>query len=65
MNGGAIAGAKLDIWQADGDGLYEAQRGTDEPWMRGAFTSGADGSFLVQTVLPVPYSIPLDGGVGE
>ena len=65
MNGRPIAGARLDIWQADGDGLYEAQRGTDEPWMRGVFTSGADGSFVVQTVLPVPYSIPMDGSVGE
>jgi hydroxyquinol 1,2-dioxygenase len=33
--------------------------------MRGVFTSGADGSFVVQTVLPVPYSIPMDGSVGE
>jgi hydroxyquinol 1,2-dioxygenase len=65
LNGKPIAGAKLDLWQADGDGLYEAQRGSDEPWMRGIFTSGNDGRFVVQTVLPVPYSIPMDGGVGE
>jgi len=45
--------------------FYEAQRGTDEPWMRGIFTSQSDGSFMVQTVLPVPYSIPMDGTVGE
>jgi hydroxyquinol 1,2-dioxygenase len=65
VGGRAIPGATLDIWQADGEGLYEAQRGTEEPWMRGIFTSQADGSFVVQTVLPVPYSIPLDGTVGE
>jgi len=65
LDGRPIAGASLDIWQADGEGFYDAQRGSDEPWMRGIFTSGADGSFVVQTVLPVPYSIPMDGSVGE
>ena len=65
LAGQPIAGATLDIWQADGDGLYDAQRGGDEPWMRGIFKSGANGSFVVQTVLPVPYSIPTDGSVGE
>jgi len=65
LQGRPIAGATLDIWQADGDGLYEAQRGSAEPWMRGVFKSRPDGSFIVQTVLPVPYPIPLDGSVGE
>jgi hydroxyquinol 1,2-dioxygenase len=64
LDGRPIAGASLDIWQADGEGFYDAQRGSDEPWMRGIFTSGANGSFVVQTVLPVPYSIPMDGSVG-
>jgi hydroxyquinol 1,2-dioxygenase len=65
LGGKPIAGATLDIWQADGEGLYDAQRGSDEPWMRGVFKSGNDGRFVVQTVLPVPYSIPMDGSVGE
>jgi hydroxyquinol 1,2-dioxygenase len=65
LAGQPIAGATLDIWQADGDGLYDAQRGGDGPWMRGIFKSDANGSFVVQTVLPVPYSIPTDGSVGE
>jgi hydroxyquinol 1,2-dioxygenase len=65
LGGAPITGATLDIWQADGDGLYDAQRGGDEPWMRGIFKSADDGQFVVQTVLPVPYSIPMDGSVGE
>jgi hydroxyquinol 1,2-dioxygenase len=65
LGGTPIAGATLDIWQADGEGFYDAQRGSDEPWMRGIFKSGNDGRFVVQTVLPVPYSIPMDGSVGE
>jgi hydroxyquinol 1,2-dioxygenase len=63
--GKPIVGATLDIWQADGDGHYDAQHGGDQPWMRGIFKSGANGDFVVQTVLPVPYSIPMDGSVGE
>jgi hydroxyquinol 1,2-dioxygenase len=65
LQGKPVPGATLDIWQADGDGLYEAQRDAEEPWMRGIFKAQADGSFVVQTVLPVPYSIPMDGTVGE
>jgi hydroxyquinol 1,2-dioxygenase len=65
VSGKAIAGATLDIWQADGDGHYDAQHGGDEPWMRGIFKSDSNGNFVVQTVLPVPYSIPMDGSVGE
>nr|AWR88481.1 hydroxyquinol 1,2-dioxygenase [Ensifer sp.] len=65
LEGRPIRGATLDIWQADGDGLYESQRATAEPWMRGVFHSQEDGSFVMQTVLPVAYSIPLDGSVGE
>jgi hydroxyquinol 1,2-dioxygenase len=65
LAGAPIAGATLDIWQADGEGLYDAQRGGDDPWMRGIFKSGNDGRFVVQTVLPIPYSIPMDGSVGE
>jgi hydroxyquinol 1,2-dioxygenase len=63
--GKPVAGATLDIWQADGDGHYDAQHGGDDPWMRGIFKSDANGHFVVQTVLPVPYSIPMDGSVGE
>jgi len=64
-SGGPIAGETLDIWQADGDGHYDAQHGGNEPWMRGIFKSDENGDFAVQTVLPVPYSIPMDGSVGE
>jgi hydroxyquinol 1,2-dioxygenase len=65
VEGKPIAGATLDIWQADGDGHYDAQHGGADPWMRGVFKSDANGNFVVQTVLPVPYSIPMDGSVGE
>jgi len=64
LEGKPIAGAILDIWQTDGEGLYEAQRDVTEPWMRGIYEAGPDGSFLIRTVTPIGYSIPMDGTVG-
>ncbi|MBX6425884.1 MAG: catechol 1,2-dioxygenase [Variibacter sp.] len=64
-DGQPIAGALLDVWQTDGEGLYEAQRAVDEPWMRAVYRSAADGSFVIRTVVPIGYTIPMDGTVGE
>ena len=66
LAGEPVAGATLDLWQTDGEGLYEAQRpGIDGPWMRGIYPSQADGSYLIRTVAPIAYTIPMDGTVGE
>jgi len=65
LNGKPIAGVTLDMWQTDGEGLYEDQRGSVEPYMRGIYHSKADGSYTVRTVAPIGYTIPMDGPVGE
>ncbi len=65
LNGEPIAGAAIDIWQTDGDGLYEAQREIDHAYMRGVYHSQADGSYIVRTVAPIGYTIPMDGPIGE
>jgi hydroxyquinol 1,2-dioxygenase len=64
LDGRPIAGAVLDLWQTDGEGLYEEQRRTAEPWMRGIYKTQADGSYSVRTVAPISYTIPMDGPVG-
>ena len=64
-DGKPIAGAELDVWQVDGDGLYDVQRPElREMQMRGKFRTDAEGRFLFRTVKPVSYSIPSDGPVG-
>jgi hydroxyquinol 1,2-dioxygenase len=64
--GEPISGATLDLWQTDGDGLYEAQRPEIQgAWMRGLYHTQADGSYLIRTVAPIAYTIPMDGTVGE
>jgi hydroxyquinol 1,2-dioxygenase len=66
VKGEPVSGAVLDLWQTDGDGLYEAQRPEIEgPWMRGLYRSQPDGSYLIRTVAPIAYTIPMDGTVGE
>jgi len=61
--GAPIAGAVLDVWQVDGDGLYDVQR-PGASYARGRFTTGSDGRYAFRTVKPVSYSIPTDGPVG-
>jgi hydroxyquinol 1,2-dioxygenase len=64
--GKPVAGCVLDIWQTDGDGFYEAQKEDAEgPWMRAVYRSDTDGSYVVRTVAPISYTIPMDGTVGE
>jgi hydroxyquinol 1,2-dioxygenase len=66
LDGQPIGGATLDLWQTDGEGLYEAQRPEiDGPWMRGIYRAQPDGSYLIRTVAPIAYTIPMDGTVGE
>jgi hydroxyquinol 1,2-dioxygenase len=65
LDGRPIAGALLDVWQAQTSGLYDSQDPSlHELHMRGKFRSDEDGRFLVRSVLPVNYPIPSDGPVG-
>ena len=65
MDGKPVEGAQLDIWQADADGMYESQLGAEEPLLRAIFQTGADGKYVIQTIAPPGYSIPMDGTVGD
>src|SRR3954453_23880566 len=65
-NGAPIAGARVDVWQADEDGFYDVQYADlDEPRGRGYLITGDDGSFNFWSVKPEAYPIPADGPVGE
>ena len=65
LEGRPIAGAVLDVWQAQTNGLYDSQdENPDALHMRGTFRSDAEGGYLIRTVLPVNYPIPSDGPVG-
>jgi hydroxyquinol 1,2-dioxygenase len=65
VHGKPIADATVSIWQTGADGLYDIQESSASIDYRGVFTTDADGLFLVRTVKPIGYSIPMDGPVGE
>ncbi|HUH02894.1 MAG TPA: hypothetical protein VML75_12940 [Kofleriaceae bacterium] len=50
-----LAGALLDIWQADRDGVYH-DAGTDFR-LRGQVLTDADGRFMVDTIKPGNYTL--------
>lgn len=64
LAGEPIAGALVDIWQADEDGNYEAQIDDCGARLRGLQYSDAHGRFGFWTIAPKGYSIPMDGPVG-
>jgi hydroxyquinol 1,2-dioxygenase len=65
LDGKPVGGAVLDLWQTDGEGLYEDQRDTQGPYMRGLYRTQPDGTYVIRTVAPIAYTIPMDGTVGE
>lgn len=66
VEGKPVPGAILDVWQADGDGVYEAQLPeVDEARLRAKYQARDDGSYCVRTIAPLGYTIPMDGPVGE
>jgi hydroxyquinol 1,2-dioxygenase len=66
VDGDPIAGARVDVWQADEDGFYDVQyTDLEEARGRGYLVTGEDGRFWFWSVKPEAYSIPADGPVGE
>jgi hydroxyquinol 1,2-dioxygenase len=67
LDGSPLAGALVDVWQADDHGFYDVQQPGVQPEGngRGLFTSDDDGRFWFRTVTPSAYPIPTDGPVGK
>jgi hydroxyquinol 1,2-dioxygenase len=64
-DGRAIPGARIEVWQADDNGLYDVQyddgRVTGRAWLQGDDV----GEYRFWGVKPTPYPIPHDGPVGR
>ncbi len=67
VEGIPIVGATLDVWQTNGDGAYAVQEQGRQPAgnQRGIFTTDAKGRYFFRATVPVSYSIPTDGPVGD
>lgn len=65
-DGKPVPGTILDVWQADNEGLYEAQiPEIDEARLRAKYQAREDGTYCVRTIAPLGYTIPMDGPVGD
>ncbi len=66
-DGRPIAGALLDVWQANDEGFYDVQQQGVQPDMnlRGIFTTDDEGRYHFRSVKPRYYPIPDDGPVGR
>jgi hydroxyquinol 1,2-dioxygenase len=66
-DGAPVAGATVDVWQANANGFYDVQRPGELPQgeLRGLFTTDGDGRFHFRSIIPAHYPIPVDGPVGE
>jgi catechol 1,2-dioxygenase len=65
-DGRALAGAKVELWHADADGLYsQFAPGIPEWNLRATFTADDEGRFEIRTIRPAPYQIPTDGACGK
>jgi protocatechuate 3,4-dioxygenase beta subunit len=66
-DGTPIAGAFVDAWQTDVDGLYDLQR----PELNGAnrlrcrLRTNGEGQFVLKTIRPLGYTAPMDGPGGQ
>ena len=66
VDGNPLAGANLDVWQADSEGRYSGfMPGPPDGNLRGQVRTDAEGRYQVRTVIPGPYTIPLDGPTGR
>jgi catechol 1,2-dioxygenase len=64
--GNPLAGAVLDVWHADADGLYSGfDPSLPEGILRGKVVADDEGRYEVNSIVPAPYTIPHDGPTGK
>ena len=63
--GHPIAGARIEVWEADDDGFYDVQYSDGRVSARAHLFSDAEGKYSFWGLTPTPYPIPHDGPVGK
>ncbi len=62
--GEPLAGATVDVWHSDEEGLYDVQKPGGTAQLRARFICDAQGRFAFWTIVPCSYPVPHDGPVG-
>ncbi|MEP9384273.1 intradiol ring-cleavage dioxygenase [Nocardioides sp. KR10-350] len=65
VEGKPLAGALIEVWEADEDGLYDVQYDDDRTAARAHLYADDEGNYRFWGVTPTPYPIPYDGPVGH
>ena len=63
--GGAVAGARIEVWEADANGMYDVQYDDGRTAARAHLYTDEGGRYAFWAVTPTAYPIPHDGPVGE
>jgi hydroxyquinol 1,2-dioxygenase len=63
-DGAHVAGARIEVWQADAEGRYDVQHDDERTAGRGHLFTDHEGRYSFWAVTPTPYPIPHDGPVG-
>jgi len=64
-DGNPVAGARIEVWEADDDGFYDVQYTDGRVSGRAHLFSDAGGKYSFWGLTPTPYPIPHDGPVGK
>ncbi|UUU20335.1 dioxygenase family protein [Streptomyces sp. DSM 40750] len=64
-DGAPVAGARVEVWEADDDGMYDVQYDAGELAGRAHLFTDTDGRYRFWGLTPTPYPIPDDGPVGR
>lgn len=65
VDGRPIPRVRIEVWEADDEGLYDVQQDDQQVYGRGWLISEDDGTFGFWALTPTPYPIPHDGPVGR
>jgi hydroxyquinol 1,2-dioxygenase len=64
-HGHPVPGARIEVWEADEDGFYDAQYADGRTAGRAHLYADAGGRYSFWGLTPTPYPIPHDGPVGK
>ncbi|MFL6054563.1 MAG: dioxygenase [Actinoallomurus sp.] len=65
VDGKPIPGARIEVWEADAEGLYDVQHDDRRVYGRAHLYADEKGEFRFWGLLPTPYPIAYDGPVGD
>jgi hydroxyquinol 1,2-dioxygenase len=64
-DGNPVPNARIEVWEADDEGLYDVQHTDGRVAARGRLHTDDEGRYRFWALTPTPYPIPHDGPVGE